>query len=119
MEASLVSDPSLAQFFGVLADSRRRHVLSLTGARPGRTDVDELARSIAALERGEGSTESPSESVRSVAVSLHHVHLPKLSAARIVEYDADAGTVSRIPLPGAFESILATVVGNGRGVKPE
>lgn len=41
-----------------------------------------------------------------VAISLHHVHLPKLDAASIVEHDAEAGTVRLVDASDRFHRYL-------------
>lgn len=74
-------------------NQRRRTVLAVLESRNGSRDRAELAGEVAAREaEGEPSTEA----VEEVAVRLHHVDLPKLDEAGLVEYDADDGTVSRV-----------------------
>lgn len=70
---------------------RRRVVLSVLECRAEPVARDELAREVAAREAdGEPSTEA----VADLRVALHHLHLPKLEAAGLIEYDADDGTAT-------------------------
>ena len=119
MESDLASNRSLDELFSVLAHTRRRHVLTLTGGRRGGTDVTELARSIAERERDREHAEPQAESVRSIAVALHHVHLPKLAAAGLIEYDCEEGVVASNPLPGRLDAILETATRATPEVKAE
>jgi hypothetical protein len=68
----------------LLADQRRRAALYVMYRRADSVSVTELAEAVASV--GKAGPER-------VAVSLHHVHLPKLAGARIVDYDPGAATV--------------------------
>lgn len=81
--------------------------------------VDELARSIARIERDRSSIDPPEESVRSILVALHHVHVPELSAAGLLAYDDATRTVTRTRIPDRFESIVERAVETGREVEAE
>lgn len=78
---------------GVVDDSnrRRRTVLSILESGNGPHERAELAREVADREAG---GEASTEAVEEVLVALHHVHLPKLEDAGLVDYDADEGVVS-------------------------
>lgn len=83
----------LDRLFTVLANTRRRTVLSVLAQGPETVDVAELARLVTAAETGcqpTGVAESECDHVR---VSLHHSHLPSMAAADLLEYDTDAGVV--------------------------
>jgi hypothetical protein len=75
---------SLDAAFEVLVAERRRRVLYALYRRGGPVALATLAEEIASHEDTEGER---------VAASLHHVHLPKLSATNVVEYDSEDGTV--------------------------
>lgn len=81
------------EVYEVLADERRRRaVASLAEARPP-VDGGTLARSVAAAE-ADAPTEAVSDDrAKRVHAKLYHVHLPKLDAAGLVEYDAEDDTV--------------------------
>ena len=74
----------------VHSDERRRATVAALDSRTGPVTREELAREVADAD----GDVSPSQA-REVAVQLHHIHLPKLDEAGVVEYDADAGTVRR------------------------
>lgn len=96
----------------VLGDPRRERVASLLAAADDAAlPLDDLARAIAALERGEAGL-PPDAAVESLRVSLHHVHLPKLENTGIVEYDADDTTVRLVELPDAYETVVVDADGD-------
>lgn len=73
-----------------LADGRRRAVLAALESRRGHVARDALARDVATREGGgEPSTGTADE----VEGQLHHIHLPKLEQAGLVEYDVDDESV--------------------------
>lgn len=84
-------DASLDELFDLLRDDRRRTVLSVLDGRDSPIDVSTLARAVADSRHDDPSDEA----IEDVRVTLHHVHLPKLAAASLVDYDRDARTVDR------------------------
>lgn len=74
-----------------MRDGRLRNVLSVLAASDDGVRRDVLAHKIAAHE---ADGESWAEAVENVRTELHHVHLPKLDGAGVVEYDVDSGTVT-------------------------
>ncbi|UPW00800.1 hypothetical protein M0R88_01540 [Halorussus gelatinilyticus] len=77
-------DDSLDATFDVLASERRRRVLYALHRRSGPVALSDLAEAVAASEDAE---------IERVAASLHHVHLPKLATANVVEYDRETKSV--------------------------
>ncbi|MFC7154655.1 hypothetical protein ACFQPA_04195 [Halomarina halobia] len=78
---------------GLLANHRRRYVLSYLDDRSGEAvSVADLASQVVARELVMGPTPVDPESVE---VTLTHVHLPRLDDAGVIEYDRDADTVRR------------------------
>ncbi|QLG60740.1 DUF7344 domain-containing protein [Halorarum salinum] len=73
----------------LLADQRRRDVLACLEGSTQSIPLTELAEDIAARENEGSLTEVPNAEVRTIQLSLHHVHLPKLDDAGAVEYDRD------------------------------
>lgn len=63
---------------------RRQVVLAMTS---GSTSVQQLCAEL------DGSCATAADSGESLAIQLHHVHLPLLDDAHIVDYDADRRTV--------------------------
>lgn len=76
---------SLDVAFEILADGHRRAVLSYLIQDERRTDLDELATHISAVE--------PTDTNGQAAATLHHLHLPKLADAGLVNYDGAQQTV--------------------------
>ena len=74
-----------SEIHNVLRNERRRRAIEYLGERNGTHTVDELAKHIASLETGDSPP--PHDVRKSVYVSLHQTHLPKLDELGIVEYD--------------------------------
>jgi DNA-binding transcriptional ArsR family regulator len=73
--------------FDALSHPRRRRILSTLRDSRGPRSLEDLGRSL--VESGAfGDAED-------AVVSLHHVHLPRLAEADLVEWDAESETVSR------------------------
>lgn len=68
-----------------LADERRRSVIDALETN-GEMDLDDLAREV--------SRRADDESTDDVLVDLHHLHVPKLADAGIVDYDPDEKRVA-------------------------
>lgn len=81
----VLSAPRRAVAVAVLVDRR--------GRDRGPISTAELATRVAAREAEKPVAAVTDEEYRAVLVSLHHHHLPKLSAHRILEWDADADEV--------------------------
>jgi len=89
-----------------LADERRRIALSVLSAADGTVDRERLAASVAAREECVSETEVPPRDAKDVLLSLHHVHLPKLDEAGLVEYDHEAEEVAYAGHPELNEEWL-------------
>ncbi|WP_459192994.1 DUF7344 domain-containing protein [Halosimplex sp. J119] len=97
------SDPDA--LFELLADPRRRRLLEVleeTG-RGERAPLADLSERVAVAE---GTTEG--EARHGVAVALHHVHLPKLDEAGLVEYDPETRVVETTDRSAAAAGRLVT-----------
>lgn len=88
---------------GVLADGRRRLLGVLRQETTGPTTFDELARRLREERSATDRESAPSHD--QVRPQLTHVHLPKLAAHGVVEYDPAADTVRYRP-HGTVEAIL-------------
>ena len=78
------ADPTDSLFW-LLGNPRRRVVLAHLQRRADETvDVDEVIDAVAARERPDPG---PGTHRERVAIDLHHVHLPKLADAGVIEYD--------------------------------
>jgi len=72
--------------FDVLSDARRRRLIRALRTREEAQSVPTLAESVATREPGDPDPER-------LAISLRHVHLPKLDATGVVEYAPDQSRV--------------------------
>lgn len=78
---------------GIIADPRRRHVLqALLETAGGVAELDDLVDRVVERERA-ADHDVPEDHRQRIALSLHHVHLPRLYEANVVEYDWRNGTV--------------------------
>jgi len=85
--------------FSALADGRRRFVIGALESCGGSLALADLAAEVA--DRDEGTDASVSEHVRRVEIELYHVHVPKLAAVGLVQFDRDRNVVW---LPGQSRS---------------
>lgn len=78
-------DDTFDALLALLIEARRRYVLSYLTDRPDDpVDVDDLEAAILAQEQPRPGRVSHRDRVR---IDLHHVHLPKLADAGVIEYD--------------------------------
>ncbi|WP_254280386.1 DUF7344 domain-containing protein [Haloarcula marina] len=79
------------QTLSLLASARRRTVVAVLAEAADTTHtLDSLAARVAEREAVDGGEDVPTHRV---TADLHHVHLPKLDAAGVLEYDSDQRTV--------------------------
>lgn len=80
--------------FGALADPRRRQVCrSIARADEPVVTLDELASTIGSTGEPDAASSAPDWSPHDVRTTLHHVHLPKLDDADVVEYSPEEQSV--------------------------
>jgi hypothetical protein len=80
------------QIHDILRNDRRRLAITCLREFGGSMSVRDLSEEVAARETGENP--APRDKRRSVYVSLHQTHLPKLDDLRIVDYDTETKEVS-------------------------
>lgn len=76
----------------LLTKQQRQQILRRMADTLGETPVDRLRRG---LQDGDSSRQNGGGSAQWQGIELHHVHLPKLQEADVIEYDADHGVVRR------------------------
>lgn len=100
-----VGQSSLDDYLHLLANERRRLIITFLADRPGEpVPVDRLEDLI--VER-EWPDRGPVTHRERVSIDLHHVQLPKLADADAVEYDPVDGTV-QYDGPALLADLLAT-----------
>jgi len=83
---------SRADCMELLSSKRRQTVVSfLATAQTDRHSLESLATAIAQTEQPSDLGARPAARV---CLSLHHIHLPKLDDAAVVDYDADEQQVT-------------------------
>lgn len=86
---------TLDRLFEVLTEQRRRYVLYYFNEHETAVaTVDDLAAQLSTWEREwEDRTDQPPERHReNLRIDLHHVHLPDLADAGLIDYDARSQT---------------------------
>lgn len=77
----------------ILTDSTNRAILTVLDGHNGNLSTTEVAERLVSQETTSGPTERD-ERIEETVISLHHKHLPKLSQARLLEYDSERNIVS-------------------------
>lgn len=89
-EVSSVDDRT--RIYEMLADARRRQTLQVLCEADEPLALEDLAREVAAREGSD--TGASEEEIERVLISLYHIHVPKLEANGIVEFDSSQRTVA-------------------------
>lgn len=84
---------SLDALFGALADGRRRTILDILSHQFQPIHIETLAREIGAKELGVTEQDVPPAVVDQILVGMHHVSLPHLADADLIEHDDAEGMV--------------------------
>lgn len=94
----------MTQLLDILASERRRNLLSyLTTCSEKTISREEIVDALLDCEPNEPGPISHRERLE---IDLHHVHLPKLATAAIIDYDPTSGTVE-YRASGDIESFLS------------
>jgi hypothetical protein len=92
---SYPTESSDADLHRLLADKRRRVTLQMLSELTPLVDLDDLA-ALVAFQETEGLV-FDDELEASVAITLHHVHLPMMHDLGIIEYDPEEARVKTCP----------------------
>lgn len=98
---------TLEQKFTLLADRRRRTLVFVLGEVADPVSIGGLGERLVAREDPESALDQ--SALDDVELRLHHVHVPKLAAQDVLEYDAESGVVSRGPRFERIHSWLESV----------
>lgn len=85
--------PSLDTIHSVLKNRRRRFVVDVLHGRENPIELRLLARAIAMRMPSEDDEETSSDELDRVATTLHHIDLPRLDQADVVNYDPEERVV--------------------------
>lgn len=86
---------SQTEYHTLLSSERRRLTLESLTDRATPVELNDCAETVADAETDEG--EASPETVDRVALTLHHIHLPKLSEFGVIEYDPERNQVTSSP----------------------
>lgn len=75
----------------LLSAERRRLVIDVLATRDTPVELADVARTVAAREDEDGADDEAT--IEPVEISLHHVHLPAMDAAGVIDYDAETNRV--------------------------
>lgn len=96
--------PTADDLFAALADATRRQVLWYLRAER-ETTVADLVDVLVGWRLGDADVVDAAERAR-IAVSLHHVHLPRLADAGLVEWETDADAVVLADVPASVSDLI-------------
>lgn len=91
-------------------DRHRRIVLAELAARQRSLTIDDLTRAIVKHNHHVPLTEVSGETLTRIETSLHHVHIPKLEAVGLVEYNSVRELVEPTPEFDRVEPHLSSVL---------
>ncbi|WP_435346057.1 DUF7344 domain-containing protein [Haloarchaeobius sp. HRN-SO-5] len=95
---------------GLLANSRRRHVIqALAATSDGELHISDVSRRIAAHECDTTPDAVTGEERKRVYVALYQSHLDKLDKAGALEYTKRSGSITATPATHVLASIVHDV----------
>ena len=94
LDESDASTEALDDAFALLADQRRRLLLTVMRSYDEELTLPDAAEEVAVRETGHNVANIPAEQVREVYLSLYHDHLPRLVDAGLLEYDQERDLVA-------------------------
>ena len=84
----------------LLADERRRTIVTVLAEQSSPVSLTELATTLGARETSRGGQDSH----RTLEIRLHHVHLPLMADAGVIDYDPEDNRVE--PRQSRLEQLL-------------
>lgn len=95
-------DVDVDALFDVLSNPRRRFVLAYLDESSNPLPLRDIAYQLATWEYDE---EVPSDDVKSIYVSLFHVHIPKMAEVGLIEYSEERDAVTLVEDCDAITSL--------------
>jgi hypothetical protein len=92
MEDSYHYDRSIDDVYDVLSHRTRRALVYILG-RTESTSLDTVTRDLLDLEGDWADGAEADGGTDRIKVELHHVHLPRMAASGMLEYDTDTGAI--------------------------
>ncbi|MBV0926255.1 hypothetical protein KTS45_18775 [Halomicroarcula limicola] len=86
---------SNSEYYEILSSDRRRTTLKVLTEQTTPVELEALAAAVATRENDTDT--ATEERIKQVAVTLHHLHLPKMDDFGVVEYDANTNRVESCP----------------------
>jgi hypothetical protein len=77
-----------SEYYQILSSDRRRTTLNVLAEETAPVELEALAASVATQENDADTVSDAT--IKQVASTLHHIHLPKLADFGVVDYDANA-----------------------------
>lgn len=92
-DASLGDRFSRDDIFDILSNKRRRCALFYLQQQTDPVELGAVVDHVTAWQYDQSLATLDADKRRRVYASLHQVHLPKLDAAGVIDYDSDGGTI--------------------------
>ena len=99
-------------------EQHRRISVALLAHENRALTVDDLTKAIVKHNHHQPLMEVPEEIPREIQFSLIHVHLPKLEALSLIEYDAERKLVTPTPRFDQLEPQLSAIIETDPGLEP-
>lgn len=106
----MVGTPAFDTLLDLCRHQHRRIVLATFAEEKRRLTVNDLTKSVLKYNHQMPVTEVSGEVLEEVEQTLHHLHLPKLAAAGVVEYDPDRGLVEPTEQFDQLQPSLSTIL---------
>lgn len=100
------STADLDAVFAALSHPRRRYLLSALATHDGERPLTCLATDVVAWEHDQPREDVCTEALEHCCIALHHVHLPKLAALGVVDYDSDGDRTVRAADTDQVDAVL-------------
>ncbi len=92
-EFPMTNGLSRTEQYSLLSSPERRATMHALAGRTSSVALADLAATLVEDDRWP----SDDDGDRRIAATLHHIHLPKMDAVDIIDYDADANVVDPVP----------------------
>lgn len=91
-------------------NQHRRIVLGALAEQQRSLTLEDLTEAILKYNHQMASTEAPEEILTDIAISLYHVHLPKLAAKGLITYDREHKLVEPTGQLDQVQPVLSTIL---------